>query len=530
MESRKQNRSLFCQCLTFFLILLRKLYDLLCDTIFAFIFNSVEVKKVPPIRNSLLRESAVSLAEKIRNQEITSEELVKLCSERIQEVNPITNSVVDTRFEKALEEARAVDEEIRNGTVSLETLKEKKPLLGLPFTMKESVAAEGMRFSCGMICRKDIRASEDAEIVKGLKNAGAILIGMTNVPELNLWIETRNYVYGETNNPYNTNRIAGGSSGGEASMMACCGTPIGFGTDIGGSTRLPAYFCGVYGHKLSGGLVSTKGMTFRTGKEKHTIVSGGGISKYAIDLKPISIAAVLPERLPLLKLDIEVDVSKLNYYYVVEPGDSRVSPIGSEETNALLKVVRSINESSDVKNSPQKVHFAGFKYSYTLWRYWMAKESTDFARDLKNGESKANGLVELAKKLVGQSDHTLAAIIKLIDLHLPYPSSTWAELETENLRNQIVAKLGDNGVLLFPSYPSTAPYHKEPFCRPYNFAYWAIFNVLQLPVTQIPLGLDKNGLPLGIQIVAAPYQDKLCFAVAEHIEKLVGGWVPPFAE
>lgn len=90
-------------------------------------------------------------------------------------------------------------------------------------------------------------------------------------------------------------------------------------------------------------------------------------------------------------------------------------------------------------------------------------------------------------------------------------------------------KLGDNGVLLFPSYPSTAPYHYVPFLRPFNFSTWAIFNVLKFPVTQIPVGLSKDGLPLGIQIIAAPHQDKLCFAVAEQIESLTGGWVPPFS-
>lgn len=513
-----------------FLTFLRKIYDFVCDYIFSIIYSNVEVKKIPPAKDPLLRETAISLAEKIRNREVTSQKVVETFINRVKEVNGIINSVVNDRFNEAIKEAKAVDQLIESGSFSPNELKQNKPLLGVPFTSKESTAAKGMNWTCGMTCRKGSKATFDAEIVKQMKDAGAILIGVTNVPELNLWIETRNYVYGQTNNPYNTNRIAGGSSGGEASIVSCCGSPIGLGTDIGGSARLPAYFCGVYGHKLTGGLINTRGMTFRTGEEKHTIVSAGAITKYAVDLKPVCNVLVLPEKLPLLNLDSEVNVEKLNFFYVLEPGDRRVSPIGSELNKAMLKVIRMIKENRGNNNPPQKTQFSGFKYSYTLWRFWMSRESNNFAHDITNAQEEANAFVEVPKKIIGRSSYTLAAVLKLVDLHLPLPLSSWAEQETENLKNQIVEKLGDNGVLLFPSYPSTAPYHNLPFLRPYNFAYWAIFNALQLPVTQVPIGLSEDGLPLGIQVVAAPNQDRLCFAVAEYIESLTGGWVPPFSE
>lgn len=88
--------------------------------------------------------------------------------------------------------------------------------------------------------------------------------------------------------------------------------------------------------------------------------------------------------------------------------------------------------------------------------------------------------------------------------------------------------MGSDGVLIYPSTTFTAPYHYSAFLRPYNFSYWGIFNVLHLPVTQVPLGLDKDGLPLGVQIVAAPFNDHLTIAVATELEKIFGGWVPPF--
>lgn len=88
--------------------------------------------------------------------------------------------------------------------------------------------------------------------------------------------------------------------------------------------------------------------------------------------------------------------------------------------------------------------------------------------------------------------------------------------------------LGDNGVLLYPSYTWPASFHYTAFLRPFNFSYWCIFNVLQFPVTQVPLGLSQDGLPMGIQVVSAPYNDHLCIAVAQYLEKSFGGFVPPF--
>lgn len=110
-----------------------------------------------------------------------------------------------------------------------------------------------MIHSLGLVCRRNIRAEEDATVIRYMKDAGAILIATTNVPELNLWVESRNNLYGQTNNPYDTTRTVGGSSGGEAALMSSCGIPISVASDIGGSTRMPAFFNGLFGHKPSEG-------------------------------------------------------------------------------------------------------------------------------------------------------------------------------------------------------------------------------------------------------------------------------------
>lgn len=130
-----------------------------------------------------------------------------------------------------------------------------------------------MLYTLGLIVRQKVRAKEDADVVKSFKDAGAILIATTNIPEVNMWQETRNNLFGQTKNPYNTTRTVGGSSGGESSLIASCGTGAGIGTDIGGSLRMPAYFCGIFAHKPTSFLISTKGLSLRTGTEGDTMVS-----------------------------------------------------------------------------------------------------------------------------------------------------------------------------------------------------------------------------------------------------------------
>jgi len=168
----------------------------------------------------LILDSCKTLVNKIKNKEITCRHVVECFIKRINQVNPILNAVVDTCFDKALVEADEFDKliELADTEEKLNLIFDGKPLFGVPFTSKESTAAKGMSFTFGLISRTGIKCDEDAEIVKSLKTAGAILIGVTNVPEVNLWCETRNKVYGQTNNPYNTNHSAGGSSGGEVCL------------------------------------------------------------------------------------------------------------------------------------------------------------------------------------------------------------------------------------------------------------------------------------------------------------------------
>ncbi|XP_019868723.1 fatty-acid amide hydrolase 2 isoform X2 [Aethina tumida] len=498
--------------------------DILIDKLFGYYYDPSRLF-IPKPKNKIVLESAISLAKKIRERKLKSEEVVEAFIDRIREINGILNAVVDDRFEEALKEAREIDKQIDNGTIQDLDFQEK-PFLGVPFTAKETTSVKGLAFTMGIKQRIGRKATFDAEIVTSMKNAGAICIGVTNIPQLNYWQETSNPVYGITTNPYNTTRNVGGSSGGEASNLAACGTAISLGTDIGGSIRIPAFMCGVFGHKPTGSLTSTKGLTFRTGKEGDTMVTAGVLARHAEDLIPV-LKVLIGINRDKLKLSQPVVLSDVRVFYVTDPRDPLVSPFRKEMNDCLWKTVSYFRDIC--KDVPQAIELKQFRYTAKLWRYWMTQEQMIFKNDLNDQKGELNAIPEIIKHFLFLSnDFTTGSIYNLIQNYLPKVDDKWAKQETENLKKALIEKLGDNGILLYPSAPFTASYHHTSLLRPFNFNLFSIFNVLKFPVTQVPLGLDVQGLPLGIQVVAAPYNDHLTIAVAKALESQFGGYVPPF--
>lgn len=184
----------------------------------------------------VLKLTAVNLARNIKKRIVTAEVVVRSYINRIHEVNPILNATVSDRFVEALEEAKEIDRILDSNDNSLVGEKSsllQKPLLGVPTTVKESIACKGLPNSCGLVDRRDEIAKQNARVVENLKEAGAITIAVTNCSELCLWWETVNNVYGRTKNPYDTSRIVGGSSGGEGAIIASAGSICGIGSDLG---------------------------------------------------------------------------------------------------------------------------------------------------------------------------------------------------------------------------------------------------------------------------------------------------------
>src|SRR5919205_1216370 len=202
--------------------------------------------------DEIIYASASELARAIRAREVSSSEVVEAHLARIEEVNPRLNAVVHLTADAARRRAREADEAVARG-------EEWGPLHGVPVTIKDAFETAGVVSAGGTSGRASYMPETDAAGVARLKSAGAVVLGKTNVPEISLAFESDNLVYGRTHNPYDPARTPGGSSGGEAAAIASGMSPLGLGSDAGGSIRVPAHFCGIAGIK------PTSGRTPRTG-------------------------------------------------------------------------------------------------------------------------------------------------------------------------------------------------------------------------------------------------------------------------
>lgn len=390
----------------------------------------------------------------------------------------------------------------------------------------------GMLNTSGLYERRSYRAPEDAAAMALMRKAGAIPFALTNVSEVCMWWESNNTVHGRTRNPYDTNRIVGGSSGGEGCMQAAAASPFGVGSDIGGSIRMPAFFNGIFGHKPSKFIVSNMGQfPLPYSEEQHSFLGIGPMVRHAEDLKPM-LKVIAGEKASLLKLDESVDVRKLKFFYQETDGGGRfVSPVDADLIDSIHRIIEHLQ--TKLKVPVEQVQLPAFRQSASIWFANMKDDSGhSFDYQLGNCKRTINTNLELAKCIFGASKHTLIALFTaMLDKSQPQHGSSkyhYLVKKRNALREEMQELLGDNGVLIYPTHPTVAPYHNEPIIRPINFSYTGIINVLGFPATSIPLGkLGKEGLPLGVQVIANFNQDRLCLAVAEELEKAFGGWSRP---
>ncbi|KAF7380722.1 hypothetical protein HZH66_014098 [Vespula vulgaris] len=502
----------------------------------------------PPIKDLTLLHNATTLAFKIRNKQLSSEEVVRSYIDRIKEIQPILNCVVEERFEEALKEAKKCDEMLKSPNApSVQVLAKEKPFLGVPFTTKDCIAVANMKQTAGLILRKDYVSEKDAEVIRLMRAAGAIPLASTNVSELAMWWEAHNRLYGTTRNPYNTRHIVGGSSGGEGCIQAAAGSPLGIGSDIGGSIRMPCFFNGIFGHKPSKGIVSNDGQyPSAHSDDQNQLLAIGPMCRHAQDMRPV-LKVLADKNAEILNLDDKVDISKIQFYYMEDDGGQYfVSPVDQEIKCAMRKVVLHFEKAYKIKAT--KIHVRKFKKSIALWLANMtSKDNKDFSYELSNRNGNINILWEFVKWLMFLSNHTLIALLTATfeRFGIKHGSEQYTKLiqESKDLYQEFKDILGEDGIFLYPTHPTAAPLHHEPLIKAFNFSYTAIINVLGLPATACPLGLNKQGLPIGIQarhricfifslkschkVIGGLNQDRLTLAVAEEIEKGFGGWVPP---
>ncbi len=466
---------------------------------------------------SLLTASATRIACLIRQREVSSREAVDVHITQIEDVNPALNAVVQRRFRDARAEADTADRRVAAGVVNL------PPLHGVPCTIKECFALTGMPNTAGLLADRGRIAFADAPAVARLRAAGAIPLGVTNVSELCMWMEANNRVYGRTNNPYDLRRTAGGSSGGEAAIIAAGGSPFGLGSDIGGSIRMPAFFNGIFGHKPTGGLVDNSGQLPVPPDGVRTILTTGPLARRAEDLAPL-LTILAGTGSGLRARPEDVDISRLCVLTVPDDGREPVD-VGLREAQA--RCVRALTNRG---TTVVEARLEGLRDSAAIWSSMLdAADVPTFASLLGRGIPIHAGR-ELWTWLRGRSPHTLPAIglalLEQVPNHMPARTQAFVE-RGKALRRELCDRLGPHGVMLYPSHPVPAPFHLQPILSPFRWAYTAIFNALEVPVTQVPLGLNAQGIPLGIQVVAAHGNDHLTIAVALALERELGGWVPP---
>lgn len=477
--------------------------------------------------SDLLHLSAVQLASRIRSGELTSVQVVEAHIERLRQVNPIINAVVVERVADARVEAAAADREIAAARAA-GTLEQLPPFLGVPCTIKESFHFAGMPNTSGLVSRVGLKVAEDAPTVARLRAAGAIPLGVTNTSEVCMWMESYNQVYGLSRNPYDPSRTVGGSSGGEGAIVGSAASPFGLGGDVGGSIRMPAFFNGVFGHKCSPGLVPNEGQFPGPSGDIDRHLSTGPLCRRAEDLEPL-LRVLAGDGASQLKSVADVNVSRLRVVQFAR--ELAISP-DADQLGARDRAVQAlIARGARV----EAVHLPLMAKARDLWSAMLATAGSEltFADHLFGTRSPIPAFKEFGKLALKRSDHTFPLVVLALFERLPEltPART-AKLRAQalTLKAQLEDVLGDDGVLITPTYPTVAPKHHKALLPPFNFVNCAVFNALSLPVTAVPTGLNAAGVPTGVQVVAKEGNDHLTLAAALALEAALGGWAYPVVQ
>jgi fatty acid amide hydrolase 2 len=482
-------------------------------------------------------KTAREIASLIRNSEKTVTQTVEEHISQIEKVNPSINAVVETRYEKALMEAETKDKILAK--MSSSERENLPPLFGVPFTCKEMIANQGMKSTLGSLHHKNRVMEKDATVVRRVKDAGAVLLGTTNVPEIGFWFECDNVVYGATKNPFDITRTSGGSSGGEGAIISTGASPFGLGSDLGGSIRLPAAFCGIFGHKPSDRVVPLTGHYPLDGKEAREITGSkypftviGPLARSASDLELLFRLMIGPDEtdqniksdfklLPLVK-----NCESLKIYYLPSPVIHATTETESDLAQVIRHAARYFKEmGSQVEEENPRLFLRAMEFwSARIWSI----DGKAFSELLGGGQN-ISYPKEFMHWLLRKRKYTLPSILTgLVEQHFTDRSQMEESLQgLMQLKKALSRKLGKDGVLLMPVHPRKAPELDSTYLRPFDFAYTGIINALGFPSTAVPMGMSADGLPLSLQVIAAEDQDHLCLSVAQLLETGFGGWRAP---
>lgn len=447
--------------------------------------------------------TAVEQAAAIARGELGSEELLDQCLERIERVNADVNAVCTLAVDPARDRARQADA----ATVRGESW---GPLHGLPITIKDAIATAGIRSTGGATQLRDNVPTTDAPAVASLKAAGAIVFGKTNLPEWSGDFQSFNDMFGTTNNPWDLARTPGGSSGGAAAAVACGMTSFELGTDIGGSVRVPAAFCGVYGHKPSWGLIPTFGYLDEPrscdgvgGVESDINVFGPlarGVDDLAllVDVLARPIAEPLPPTLkslaglriaawidePVLQIDNEMSTM----LHSAMDGLASAGALIERGARPALDVDAAWRMGTRLIGEATTVHSAEELPGALSHRQWMLMH-------------RERARLRLVWAKFFESFDVLMCPVTLLPAIKHDQTGNWAT-------RRITVNAVDRSYVELEGWP-------------------ALIGSVYLPSTVVPVGLTSSGLPIGIQIVAPYLHDRTSLKVAALTVDVTGGYTPP---
>jgi len=466
---------------------------------------------------NLLHLDGTQIAELIREKTLTIEEITIAHIQHIKNINKELNAVVEDRFEEALKEAKEKDNNIEQINFN------EQPLYGVPISIKESFHVKGMKTTGGVYHRKDIMMNKDAVVVKKLKDSGAIILCKTNTPTLCFCHETDNKLYGRTNNAWDKTRTAGGSSGGEAALIAVGGSPVGMSSDIGGSIRFPSHFNGVVGFKPGMNQVSSEGHIPADHIPLKTRMSSiGPIGKSVRDVKLLYHLTKNTEdsnKTLFEKMNVEILPNDNGY------------PLSNETADILSYIYQFIETKYNTNLSVPPF----FNESAQIWQEIMSIDGGKEIKELAFNTDRINIWKQYMKeKVTGKTNTHNYLTWALIGASLFKPSQK-RKNEIQSIINDgdiILERYLKNKLLIFPVYHQSAPLHgnlyKEIFSinKTYKqyMPYIAYANVWGLPSLTLPVGFDQNYLPIGIQIMSINSNVESIFTLGEQLENEFGGF------
>lgn len=473
----------------------------------------------------LLDLDATALAQALAAKRVSAVELLKAALARHEKTHAALNAVVAVDLERALERARAVDDQRSKGDPL-------GPLAGVPMTVKDTFDVVGMPASSGLADLRR-RLAEDAAAVALTRKAGAVIWGKTNVPVMAGDWQSANPLYGATRNPWDPERTPGGSSGGAAAALAARVTPLEIGSDIGGSLRVPASFCGVFSHKPTWGMVSQRGHV-PPAPGSHAERDLNVVGPMARSARDLRLLLSVIEDGPLAPKAPGADLTSAKIALWVDEPAFALDPQVRDAVLRLAAELAAAGAAVEPIPSPVDVNQLLGAYQVLLG----AIIAEDLPGRMLSSMELTRPLAKLAVRRGAPPFSTAAMTLAYTARHTEWMA---ADTVRARLRHEIMGLFDRYDAILAPIAPVAAfPHDLRPFQKrvlkgadgrshPYvSMAQWiALATALKLPATAVPAGLSESGLPVGAQLIGPPGGDGRLLALAQSIDEDIRGFQPP---